>query len=100
MGLKTISLSGPSAVREGGGGEERGEVAGGHLTSSIKELSVIKRTKKCAFCWSQKAKYKCRSCGAHLCITKPIVRDDGRDFLSNGASCYLWYHVTNVFPHG
>ena len=62
---------------------------GGRNISSIRELRTADRTRHCAFCRRQKAKYKCRSCGAHLCMTTSAKIIGRSAFNPNGPSCYL-----------
>ena len=70
---------------------------GGKDIGSIKELLASDRTKHCAFCSRSKAKYKCRSCNAHLCMQTPKTTN-GIRFLRNGPCCYLRFHGYSKFP--
>ena len=64
---------------------------GGVLVKSIKLLHRDKRTQMCIFCGRSKARYKCRSCGAHLCLQFPN-ESEGLSFPRNGPPCFLRYH--------
>ena len=72
---------------------ERGaKCRGGKSIHSIKELPILSRSKKCAFCGRRAAIYVCRSCGAHLCIKTPQDSPCGKKFSTGGPPCYLRHH--------
>ena len=54
------------------------------------------RTKHCAFCKRRSAMYKCRSCGAHLCMKRPQAVN-GITFPINGPHCFIRYHGVNNY---
>ena len=55
-------------------------------------LPYAKRSKMCQLCGHKKAKYKCRSCGAHLCM------EPGDGFPVNVPVCFLQFHGIRSFP--
>ena len=73
---------------------------GGYLSVSIKEVPINKRSKRCQFCKREKALYRCRSCGAHLCMKRPREMPGGIRFPGNpgnGLFCFIRYHGINSF---
>ena len=75
----------------------RGErCPGGKYTTSVKWLAYKDRSKRCAFCGKEKAKYKCRSCRSHLCM-EPPQEINGKKFPINGPTCYIRYHGTGSY---
>ena len=80
---------------------ERGEKCrGGKNIGSFRILDPKDRTRRCAFCKRQKAKWVCRSCNAHLCISRPQPTASGIQYPLRGPSCYQRYHGVHVFPRG
>ena len=80
---------------------EKGKLCRGGLhIGSQKEVPARLRTKRCAFCGRAKARFKCRSCGSHLCVGKPQDSREGQKYPQNGPSCYLRYHGLSSFPRG
>ena len=71
---------------------------GGIYSGAIRKLLLEKRTKKCQFCGRTKAKFKCRSCGAHLCMDTPREIEGGTKFRANGPVCFLRFHGINAYP--
>ena len=68
-----------------------------HL-GNIKDLSFKDRTRACAFCGRQKALYRCRSCGSHLCMKTPQDQPSGKSYPANGPCCFLRMHGIDKFP--
>ena len=71
---------------------------GGKSITSFKEVPKNKRTRQCAFCKRKKAKYMCRSCKSHLCLTTPMPGD--KVYAVNGPCCFVRFHGIHSFPHG
>ena len=78
---------------------KRGEQCreGKHIGSK-KRLQRSKMTKRCGFCGREKAIFKCRSCGTHLCMSTPRPIPGGETFLENGPPCFLRFHGLNSYP--
>ena len=70
---------------------------GGIHIGSIKPLQRSNRSRHCGFCKREKALFKCRSCGTHLCMKTPKAVG-GVTFFANGPPCYLRFHGVHSYP--
>ena len=70
----------------------------GEACRGMKNIGTIlfipydKRKRMCQFCGRQKAKFKCRSCGSHLCM------EPSAGFPIDGPGCFLRFHGYAKFP--
>ena len=74
----------------------RGSKCRANSFGSILELPKADRSRKCQFCGRQHARYKCRTCKAHLCMTKP--KETVVKYRANGPCCFVRYHGFPSFP--